>query len=258
MGRQGSRACLRTRRTVACLVLGVIGIAGAIVIAMAYVTAPTPPPRPAAALTLAPLTTGRQTSAPSTSAVSRTSSRKPLKVASSRSRSALQVRLVRSVPVRIDVPAIGVHAPTGSVGVDADGVLQVPPLSRPYLTAWYRLGVTPGEIGNAVIVGHVDSYASGPAVFYKLGDLNLGDSVDVTLKDGVVVVFRVDRVALYAKSNLPIGDIFGRSRYPGLRLITCGGAFDSTTHEYLSNVVAFASLSGSRAPTPSDTAPTRT
>ena len=110
--------------------------------------------------------------------------------------------------------------------------------------AWYKYSATPGQIGVSVIEGHLDSYA-GPAVFFRLGGLQIGDKVDVTLADGVTAVFRVTGVREYAKSKFPAKTIYGATNYAALRLITCGGAFDYTTGHYLSSTVVFASLASS-------------
>jgi len=110
--------------------------------------------------------------------------------------------------------------------------------------AWYKYSATPGQIGASVIEGHLDSY-QGPAVFFRLGALRPGDSVDVTLADGITAVFRVTGVRRYPKSNFPAKTIYGATDYAALRLITCGGAFDYATGHYLSSTVVFASLTSS-------------
>ena len=104
---------------------------------------------------------------------------------------------------------------------------------------------TPGQIGASVIEGHVDSY-QGPAVFFRLGALHPGDTIDVTLADGMTAIFRVTGVRQYLKSDFPTRAIYGATDYAALRLITCGGAFDYNTGHYLSSVVVFASLVSSR------------
>ena len=71
--------------------------------------------------------------------------------------------------MRVDIAAIGVHAPDVAAGVDKTGAVAVPPLAQPYLTNWYQDGPSPGQAGNAVILGHVDSRKVGAAVFYRLG-----------------------------------------------------------------------------------------
>ena len=90
--------------------------------------------------------------------------------------------LRRSLPVSVDIPAIGVHSALLRLGVNADGTIQVPPLrTRAGEAAWYKYSATPGQIGTSVIEGHVDSY-QGPAVFFRLGALRPGDRVDVTAR----------------------------------------------------------------------------
>lgn len=150
--------------------------------------------------------------------------------------------LRRSLPVSVDIPAIGVHSKLLHLGVNSNGTIQVPSLStRAGEAAWYKYSATPGQIGVSVVEGHVDSYR-GPAVFFRLGALHPGDRVDVTLADGITAVFRVTGVRQYAKDEFPAKTVYGRAGYPALRLITCGGDFDPATGHYLSSVVVFASL----------------
>jgi hypothetical protein len=154
--------------------------------------------------------------------------------------------LQRSLPVSVDIPAIGVHSKLLHLGINSNGTMQVPPLStRAGEAAWYKYSVAPGQIGASVIEGHVDNYL-GPAVFFRLGALHPGDSIDVTLADGVTAVFRVTGVRQYAKSNFPAKTVYRAAGYAALRLITCGGAFDYSTRNYLSSTVVFASLAASR------------
>ncbi|MGW5557775.1 class F sortase [Micromonospora sp. NPDC003944] len=147
--------------------------------------------------------------------------------------------LPHAAPVRVQIPAIDVRADIVPVGADAAGVLEVPPLDRPTLAGWYRHGVSPGETGNAVLVGHVDS-PSGPAVFFDLGRLRAGQQVQVTRADARVATFTVDDVRAYPKERFPSTLVYGPADAAGLRLITCGGRFDATTGNYVDNVVVFA------------------
>ncbi|MFE9917841.1 class F sortase [Micromonospora sp. NPDC005553] len=144
-----------------------------------------------------------------------------------------------AAPVRVQIPAIDVRADIVPVGADAAGVLEVPPLDRPTLAGWYRYGVSPGETGNAVLVGHVDA-PSGPAVFFDLGRLRAGQQVQVTRADARVATFTVDDVRAYPKEHFPTALVYGPADAAGLRLITCGGRFDAATGNYVDNVVVFA------------------
>ena len=154
--------------------------------------------------------------------------------------------LQRSVPVSVNIPAIGVNSKLLHLGVSSDGMIQVPSLyTEADEAAWYKYSATPGQIGASVIEGHLDSYR-GPAVFFRLGALRPGDSVDVTLADGITAVFRVTGVRRYSKFRFPAKTIYGATGHAALRLITCGGVFDYATGHYLSSTVVFASLTSSR------------
>jgi hypothetical protein len=159
--------------------------------------------------------------------------------------------LQRSTPISVDIPAIGVRSSLLRLGLNADGSIQVPSLTTSAdEAAWYKYSATPGQIGTSVIEGHVDSYR-GPAVFFRLGALQPGDTVDVTLADGVMAIFRISGVRRYLKVNFPAKTIYGMTDYAALRLITCGGTFDYATRHYLGSTVVFASLTSYRRPFPS-------
>jgi hypothetical protein len=147
--------------------------------------------------------------------------------------------VARSTPVTLSIPAIGVAVAVSELGLNPDGTVQVPTdFQEP---GWYRLGPTPGQVGSAVILGHVDSYR-GVAVFFNLRSLTAGDPVDVTLADGVVAHFVVTSVAMYPKDQFPAQQVYGSHGYSQLQLVTCGGTFDSQTGHYLSNIVVYSSL----------------
>lgn len=146
--------------------------------------------------------------------------------------------LPRSLPVSLDIQAIGVHSAIQQVGLTPDGTIEVPPLNDPPFTneaAWYQYSPTPGQLGPSIIEGHVDSAAEGPSVFFQLGALQPGDQVKVALQDGTVAVFAVDVVREYPKDQFPTATVYGNIPYAGLRLLTCGGSFDDSTGHYLSN-----------------------
>jgi hypothetical protein len=158
--------------------------------------------------------------------------------------SAGPVPLGRSEPVHLDIPAIGVSTPLMALGLNPDGTIAVPPLRRGAPAGWYRYLVTPGEVGPAVILGHVDTARDGPAVFYRLQELRPGDTVTVRRVDGRTAVFRVSHVARYPKLAFPADEVYGAVDHPALRLITCGGSFDPVHRQYRGNVVVYAELIG--------------
>lgn len=153
--------------------------------------------------------------------------------------------LPRSKPVAMDIPSIDVHSVIQHLGQASDGALDVPAPGPHYNeAAWYRYSPTPGSLGPAIVLGHVDSATDGPSVFYRLGELLPGDRVTITRADDSIAVFIVDEVRRYAKEDFPTELVYSDINHAGLRILTCGGAFDDTTGHYLDNIVVFASLVG--------------
>lgn len=146
----------------------------------------------------------------------------------------------KSRPVALEIPALGVHTSVGVLGLQPDGQVQVPTTTR--VVGWYRYGVTPGQVGSAVILGHVDSYL-GPGVFFELKNLKAGDLINLTLADGAHVRFIVTEVVQYLKTIFPDRLVYGaHGGLRSLQLVTCGGVFDHATGHYLSNVVVYSHL----------------
>jgi hypothetical protein len=146
-----------------------------------------------------------------------------------------------AVPVTLRIPAIGVATSLGRLGLNPDRTVEVP--TDFAQAGWYGLGPVPGQLGSAVILGHVDSY-QGPAVFYRLGSLRPGDQVEVVLDDSTVAHFGVTSVTTYPKSEFPAQLVYTPHGGSALNLVTCGGEFDTRTRSYLSNVVVTTTLTG--------------
>ncbi|MCW2613775.1 MAG: putative sortase-like protein, partial [Frankiales bacterium] len=144
-----------------------------------------------------------------------------------------------SPPRRLRVPSIGVDTELVGLGLQPDGSLEVPPAAFP--VGWYTGGPAPGELGPAVLAGHVD-YAGSAGVFADLGDLRPGAQVLVDRQDGSTAVFRVTRVHQVGKAAFPTAAVYGDLDHAGLRLITCGGDFSRRAGSYEDNVIAYAEL----------------
>jgi sortase (surface protein transpeptidase) len=144
-----------------------------------------------------------------------------------------------AVPLRLEIPGIGVSTGLERLGRAPDRTVEVP--SDWDVAGWYAEGPRPGDPGSAVVLGHVDS-RSGPAVFYRLDELRPGDPVEVVRADGSRARFRVDRTELYDKARFPTADVYYPTLTPMLRLVTCGGPFDAATGHYRANVIVFATL----------------
>jgi sortase (surface protein transpeptidase) len=144
-------------------------------------------------------------------------------------------------PTSLSIPSIGVRTKLINLGENKDGTLQVPTTTT--VAGWFAGGPRPGAVGSAIIAGHVDS-RTGPGIFFWLRSLHRGDRIYVGRADGTMAVFTVTDVRKFAKDAFPTSAVYGAVPDPELRLITCGGVFDRASGSYLSNVVAFARLTG--------------
>lgn len=145
-----------------------------------------------------------------------------------------------ATPVSVSIPAIGVQSNLEDLHRGTAGELD-PPVDWDS-AGWFSDGIVPGEVGPAVIAGHVDSPTSA-AVFFRLDELVAGDEIHVAMSDGSTRTFTVDRSERAAKSAFPTSDVYGTTPTPQLRLITCDGVFDTATGHYTDNLIVFADLS---------------
>ncbi len=146
----------------------------------------------------------------------------------------------RSAPIRLEIPAINLDATfVPPLGLLPDQTISVPDSYSQ--VGWYNGGATPGENGPAVILGHVDSF-DGPAVFFSLGQLTVGDEINVTREDGTTATFTVTHLKRYPQVNFPTLEVYGPTATPTLRLVTCTGLFDRGKQKYTHNLVVYAAL----------------
>ncbi|OON77041.1 class F sortase [Streptomyces tsukubensis] len=148
-----------------------------------------------------------------------------------------------SRPEHVDVPALGVRAPVEPRGLDGEGAIDPPSYEAPDTVGWYGGGVRPGAVGAALLVGHVDT-DTGQAVFYHLSSTRAGDTIRVSRQDGTVAEFTVDDVEVFSRDRFDAAKAYGQHQRnrAELRLITCGGDFDSASRVYSANVVVSAYL----------------
>ena len=151
-----------------------------------------------------------------------------------------------ALPSRVRIPAIDLTTPPleqlGRV-VHPSYDQPVDSIVLPKLAAdagWFKGGPRPGQPGPAVVIGHVDM-DHGPAVFFRLREMRPGMAVYVDRVDGSTQKFTVTRVRQVAKTDFPTADVYAPDLESSLRLITCGGQFDSSSGNYLDNVIVFAS-----------------
>lgn len=147
--------------------------------------------------------------------------------------------LGRSEPVRLRVGAIGMDTGLVGLGLDAEGVLEVPRGAHP--AGWFRGAPTPGEAGPAILTGHVD-YSGKPGVFAHLGRVEVGDQIQVERADGRVAVFEAYEIEAVSKGRFPTEKVYGNQAGAELRLITCTGRFDRRQRAYQENLIVYARL----------------
>ncbi len=149
-------------------------------------------------------------------------------------------KLVEGLPRSETIKRLNIDTNIKPVGINSDKTMQTPGIFE-NVAGWYKLGPSPGEVGPAVIVGHVDNY-KGPSVFFRLREAKAGDIIEITRKDGSRLRFSVTGLQQYSQSNFPTKKVYGNLDYQGLRLVTCGGTFNTQTGKYNENTVVFASL----------------
>ncbi|WP_416981215.1 class F sortase [Streptomyces sp. T028] len=148
-------------------------------------------------------------------------------------------------PLRLRIPAINVNAPLTTLHLDASGTLGPPPAGHPNLAGWYSGGTAPGSAGTAITAGHVDLPTGEPGVFYNLGALTKGNTIEINRADRRTAVFTVEAVEVYDKEHFPSDKVYASSRQAELRVITCGGPYTEHTG-YQGNTVVYATLTAVR------------
>jgi LPXTG-site transpeptidase (sortase) family protein len=147
---------------------------------------------------------------------------------------------IHSEPVRLNIPTINLDTTfVPPLGLNPDKTVSIPDSYTE--VGWYKYGVTPGEIGSSVILGHVDSHL-GPAVFFSLGQLKKGDEVFITRADDTEVVFEVIDMERVSQDAFPTEKVYGKIGYAGLRLVTCTGVYNRVVKEYSHNLIVYAKL----------------
>lgn len=146
----------------------------------------------------------------------------------------------RSTPSRIVIPKINLDTTfVQPLGLMPDKTVSVPESYTQ--VGWYSGGVSPGEVGPTVILGHVDSF-EGPAVFYKLSKLEPGDEVQIAREDGTTAIFEVINTERYSQDAFPTELVYGKTNFAALRLVTCTGTFNKGKQRYSHNLVVYGKL----------------
>ena len=142
----------------------------------------------------------------------------------------------RLQPTALAIADLDLSGPVRSVGIRTDGALEVPGARE---IGWYRYGAAPGYEGATVLAAHV-SWNGEIGVFHRLGDVEPGALVVVTLEDGSRRTYEVIERTMYDKDGLPRERIWRNTGDETLVLITCGGSFNPEISRYRQNIVVYA------------------
>jgi sortase (surface protein transpeptidase) len=152
-------------------------------------------------------------------------------------RTAVALPLEPARTANLRIPSIGVDTRRlMELGQTEDRRLEVPQDAA--TVGHYAGGAAPGERGPAIYASHVN-YRGVDGGFAKLADVEAGDQVVIEREDGVTVVYAVDRVDEVDKDAFPTAQVYGPTVGAELRLVTCGGAFDTDVRSYEDNVIVF-------------------
>lgn len=143
-------------------------------------------------------------------------------------------------PLAVRFAGVDIDEDIRPVGLRDDGGLEIPGADE---IGWWRFGSSPGLPGTTVLAAHVSwNGALGP--FFRLGDAQIGDQLEVTAGDGSIRRYQVVERTMYMKGGLPTDRIWTTSGDETLVLITCGGEFNDDIHRYRHNIVVFATPVG--------------
>ncbi|MEU4362254.1 class F sortase [Promicromonospora sp. NPDC023987] len=241
----GQHSARRRRHTVvvaACAALIVVGGGAVTWAATQQVESPPAPPAASSTAQAPPASSTAPENDPAEASTSAPSTAGSKPTAGSSTSSPEVEPLPASPPVAVRLPGIDVESPVHGLGLDEEGKLQVPSGERYNEVAWYDGSPTPGEVGPAVLEGHVTGTGYAPSVFFELGNTRKGDRIEVDRADGSTATFEVTEVKSSPKDDFPRIDVYGATDGPELRVITCGGTFDKDAGRHLDNVIVFAKL----------------
>ncbi len=144
------------------------------------------------------------------------------------------------IPYTVKIPKINVEAEIELVGLNQKGAMETP--SNFQTVGWYKYGPTPGQIGNAVLAGHVDNALGGGGIFKNLDEVSFGDEIVTIDRQGEEQVFIVEEIEIVPWLDAPREKIFGETDEKRLNLITCTGSWSKVWNTYDDRMIIYATL----------------
>jgi LPXTG-site transpeptidase (sortase) family protein len=142
-----------------------------------------------------------------------------------------------AIPIKLSISSINIEAPIELVGV-SDGKMSVPTL--PENVGWYKFGARPGDVGSAVLAGHVNWKNNPDAVFTNLKNIIIGDTIEAINSDGETISFLVHTIKKYSLDADTTEVFLSDDGLSHLNLITCSGLWNPILGSHELRLVVFA------------------
>lgn len=143
----------------------------------------------------------------------------------------------QGLPVRLQIPVIGVDSVIEDALITPDGRMDVPAGSAN--VAWFSLGPHPGDSGSAVIGGHFGISNGVPWVFYNLDKVKSGDKVYIINDKDQTLAFVVRRIQSFDRNGDSTSVFTSSDGIAHLNLITCEGIWNQVNGTYPQRLVVF-------------------
>lgn len=145
------------------------------------------------------------------------------------------------LPVHLSIPKLNVDAKVQYNGLTQAGVMEIP--NNIVDVGWFTGSAQPGEIGTAVMTGHVAQIRGGvltkPGVFMNLRDLRAGDRLSVMNDRGESFTFAVRESRLYDPNSDATTVFVSADGGAHLNIITCEGTWHPDRLSYSERLVVF-------------------
>lgn len=145
---------------------------------------------------------------------------------------------VLGLPTTINIDSIKINTTIEHFGITAKWLMDVS--KDPSIASRYKIGVRPGEIGNAVIAWHFGTWKDWRKwLFNNLNKLKKWDKVQVVDENWVTITFIVRSTKTYNQNANTSEIFFSNDNKAHLNLITCEWTWDKVSKTYSNRLVVF-------------------